>query len=145
MHRWQGRNSKTGLRSAGVSPCMPAPLTQGVPDCAVSAVQGREWGIRVNPVSFGASVLLIWGFAVRRCGLNSQGSVACFTHLFCQPRCFPSQCSLGHHLLCKAVFSPASTLCLHNTLFLPALRWSTRFIGVQSCSAFPYGLGIYGC
>lgn len=24
-----------------------------------------KWGVRINPVSFGLSVLLIWGFAVR--------------------------------------------------------------------------------
>ena len=29
------------------------------------AVGGKKWGIRVNPVSFIASVILVWGFAVR--------------------------------------------------------------------------------
>lgn len=35
-------------------------------------MQGR-WGIRVNPVSFGASVVLIWGFAVRSTRLSKHG------------------------------------------------------------------------
>ena len=26
-----------------------------------------RWGIRINPVSFGVSVIVIWGFAVRCC------------------------------------------------------------------------------
>lgn len=29
-----------------------------------------RWGIRINPVSFGVSVVVIWGFAVR-CNTSS--------------------------------------------------------------------------
>lgn len=64
----------------GCTPPMPSPCQTPQP------LQGSEWGIRINPVSFGASVLLIWGFAVRPLLLSCGQTASWLARRFTLPR-----------------------------------------------------------